>query len=367
MLILRYLLRETFKSQLAVFLILMAIFTILRFVRILGDATDGDIPASLVVGFLSLYTPILASLVLPLSAYLGILLAHGRLYVESEMAVMRACGISEWYVTRVMLLLSLLLMIVTAVITLYVSPLAAEREQQLREQARNEAGVSSMIPGRFQQTGNRNAVVFVHEIDSNNQLNRVFLSQQSDTDNDRKLQVVYAQTGSVEVSDDGTRHLILHQGTQFEGESGQLDFRKVRFGSYRIQIADEPPAEQALSVVAMPTLDLLKDGSLLAWAEFQWRLAIPLSIPFLVLIAVPLSTVDPRQGRFGKLFPAILLYLGYFLLLMASRRVLEDGKLPASLGLWWVHSLMLVIGSFLIMRERTLGNWLRAFWYRRRA
>ena len=64
MLIFRYLLKETLKSQIAIFLILMAIFITLRFVRVLGDASDGDIPASLVVGFLALYSPVLASLVL---------------------------------------------------------------------------------------------------------------------------------------------------------------------------------------------------------------------------------------------------------------------------------------------------------------
>ncbi|MAN43873.1 MAG: LPS export ABC transporter permease LptF, partial [Alteromonas sp.] len=92
MLIFRYLLKETLKSQLAIFFILMAIFVTLRFVRVLGDASDGDIPAGLVLGFLGLYAPILSSLVLPISAYLGIMLAHGRLYVDSEMTVMRACG-----------------------------------------------------------------------------------------------------------------------------------------------------------------------------------------------------------------------------------------------------------------------------------
>ena len=89
---------------------------------------------------------------LPISAYLGIMLAHGRLYVDSEMTVMRACGISEWYITRVMLFLSVLIMIVTGAITLYFAPMAAENEYQLREKARNEAGLSAIIPGRFQQT-----------------------------------------------------------------------------------------------------------------------------------------------------------------------------------------------------------------------
>ena len=115
----------------------------------------------------------------------------------------------------------------------------------------------------------------------------------------------------------------------------------------------------------LSTAELLQDNSIEAMAELQWRIAIPLSIPFLVLIAVPLSAVDPRQGRFGKMFPAILLYLGYFMLLLASRRVLEDGKIPVQLGLWWVHGIMLMIGITLLSRDRKFGTELRAKLWRK--
>ena len=113
----------------------MAIFITLKFARILGDASDGDVPADLVLGFITLYSPVLASLVLPISLFLGVMLAHGRMYVDSEMTVLKACGVSEWYVTRVTLLFAVIMAIVTAVVTLYLAPAAAEKEYQLQEQA----------------------------------------------------------------------------------------------------------------------------------------------------------------------------------------------------------------------------------------
>lgn len=363
MLIARYLIKETIKSQVAVFFILMAIFITLRFVRILGDASDGDIPAGFVAGFIALYAPILASLVLPISAFLGVMLAHGRFYVDSEMTVLRACGVSEWYVARIMLLLSTLVMVVAAVITFYLSPLAAESEYSLREKASSQAGLTALVPGRFQQTGNQQAVIFAHDVNtSNDSLQRVFLSQKQNEDG--KVRVVYAQSGEVELDADGTRHLILRNGNQYEGKEGRADFRVLTFDEYKIQISEESEAEERTRTSALPTLSLLEDDSQESFAELQWRLAIPLSIPLLMLVAVPLAAVNPRQGRFGKIFPAILLYLGYFLLLLASRRVLEDGKLPRELGLWWVHILMLVIGIGLLVRERKTGTWLRSLFYR---
>ncbi|MFA3791860.1 LPS export ABC transporter permease LptF [Aliiglaciecola sp. SL4] len=360
MLIFRYLLKETVKSQLAVFLVIMAIFLTRNFVRVLADASDGEIPASLVLGFLALSTPYLASLILPLSLFLGVMLAHGRMYVDSEMSVMRACGISEWYITRVMLVLSVFMLVVTATLTLWLAPLSVESEYQLQEKAGAESGLTALIAGRFQETANRKAVMFVHNIDSDNaSLNKVFLAQHDKTD-EQGVHIVYSQKGLVSLDAEGSQQLILQQGVQYEGKRGQLDYRVVEFDQYQIEISEREAEQKRRKMTAIPTLDLLDDDSIEAIAELQWRIAIPLSLPFLILIAVPLSSVDPRQGRFGKMFPALLLYLGYFMLLMAGRKVLEDGKIPPAFGLWWVHGVVLVIGVTLVVKGRPIGVRLRA-------
>lgn len=358
MLIFRYLLRETFKSQIAVFIILMAIFITLRFVRVLGDATEGSVPADLVLGFIMLYSPILASLVLPISLFLGVMLAHGRMYVDSEMTVFRACGISEWYVTRVTLFFSLLIGIFTATITLYLAPAAANMEYKLEEKATSSSGLSSVIPGRFQQTGNKEAVIFIHNIDNDTDtLQQVFLSQVKS--NEQDIHMIYADTGTVSTNELGEQQLTLFAGNQYEGNALTNQYQIVTFDEYKVTIDKNTNNEDRRKLSALSTMELWERNDIEAKAEFQWRLAIPLSLPFLVLIAVPLSAVDPRQGRFGKMFPALLLYLGYFLLLLASRRVMEDGKLPEFLGLWWVHCIMLIIGVGLIMRDRKTGAVLR--------
>jgi len=365
MLIFRYLLRETFKSQIAVFIILMAIFITLRFVRVLGDATDGSVPADLVLGFITLYSPILASFVLPISLFLGVMLAHGRMYVDSEMTVLKACGISEWYVTRVTLLFALLVGIVTAVVTMYIAPTAANMEYQLEEKASASSGLASVMPGRFQQTGDKQAVIFVHEVDTqSNTLQKVFLSQVKS--NQQDLHLIYAKTGSISNNELGEQQLTLFSGNQYEGNAVDNQYQIVNFDEYKVTIDKNTKVEDRRKVVALSTAELWQRDDIEAIAELQWRIAIPLSLPFLVLIAVPLSAVDPRQGRFGKMFPALLLYLGYFLLLLASRRVLEDGKLPVALGLWWVHFIMLLVGVGLIMRDRKTGAILRQLFLKKK-
>ena len=361
MLIFRYLVKETLKSQAAVFLLLMAIFVTQKFVKVLADASDGEIPAGLVLGFLALSTPVLASLILPLSLFLGIMLAHGRLYVDSEMSVMRACGISEWYITRVMLVLAFIMAIITAAFSLWLTPLSVESRYQLEEKVGAKSGLTSLIPGRFQQTANQQAVIFVHNVNAGQEpLQKVFLAQRDIESDVENVRIVYASSGGVNQEADGSEKLILKQGNQYEGKVGQQDYRVIEFDEYQIQIAEQKTEKKRRKLSAYKTVDLIHDPSIDAIAELHWRIAIPLSLPFLVLIAVPLSAANPRQGRFGKMFPALMLYLGYFLMLMAGRKALEAGTIPAQLGLWWVHAILLSIGWLLLVKGRSIGIKLRA-------
>lgn len=79
-----------------------------------------------------------------------------------------------------------------------------------------------------------------------------------------------------------------------------------------------------------------------------------------MLIAVPLSKVNPRQGKFGRLLPALALYLLYYILLIACRSAIEDGKIPQQLGMWWIHGLGLSFGIVLLVKHRTAGQKFKA-------
>ena len=95
----------------------MTIFVSQKFVVILGDASEGGLPAKLVLSMIALKLPQLASLILPLSIFLGIILAYSRIYADSEMTVFRACGVSEWYVVRVTLISSTVMAVLAGALT----------------------------------------------------------------------------------------------------------------------------------------------------------------------------------------------------------------------------------------------------------
>jgi lipopolysaccharide export system permease protein len=367
LIIFRYLIGEVFRAQLAVFVILTSIIISQRFVRILADASEGDVPGQLVMAIVALKLPQLAVIILPLSAFLGILVAYGRIYADSEMTVLHSTGVSEWYVTRLTLLLSLVMAILAAGVTLYLSPWATEREYQLLDKADSNVGLFSLVPGRFQHTANEKAVIFVQNISrSGNGLSGVFVAQTELHGSQSRHAIVYAETGAVnEDPTTGAQMLELQRGRRYAGDGRSPAYEVTEFGRYQIQLREQEVEQRRRKLSSLSTPLLLQENSAEASAEWHWRIAIPLSIPILSLIAVPLSRVNPRQGKFGRLLPALLLYLGYYSLLIIGRSALEDGKIPPQLGMWWLHGSALLLGAFLIMRNRSGAQRFRAWLARR--
>jgi lipopolysaccharide export system permease protein len=363
--IFRYLLKEVAKTQLAVFLVLMTIFISRKFIDVLGDASEGGIPGQLVMTFIGLNVPFLAGMLLPLSLFLGILLAYGRIYAESEMTVLHACGVSEWFVVRVTLILGLVTALITASFSLYFTPMAAAYETQLKEQLASDTGLSSIVAGRFQKTGNGKAVVFVHDKNREDEtLQKVFLAQLPEQAKQPQdvinSSIVYAQKGQVLEDETGSQQLILTDGTRYQADGKTGEFRQVEFGRYYIQIQDKKVEHKRQKINAMSTFDLMHQQEPAYKAEIHWRLAFPLAAIIMVLVAVPLSVVNPRQGKFAKLFPALMIFLAYFLLLTSMRSGLEKGAISTTVGLWPIHLAMLMLGASLLLKQRRSGLILRA-------
>jgi lipopolysaccharide export system permease protein len=359
--IFRYLLKEVAKTQLAVFLVIMTIFISNKFVRVLDDASEGGIPGHLVMTFIGLKIPDLAGMILPLSFFLGVLLAYGRIYAENEMTVLHACGVSEWYVVRVTLILGFVTAIITGIFTLYLSPMAAEYEHQVKDQIASDSGLSSLIAGRFQTTGNKKAVIFIHDKNRNdNTFEKVFVAQlpneSTPTASVIDSSLVYAVTGQVVEEETGSQRLILSAGTRYQNDIKNKEFRQVSFDKYYIQIQDQKVAHKRRKLSAIPTAELYQAQTPETSAESQWRIAFPLACIIMTLVAVPLSVVNPRQGKFGKMLPALLLFLSYFLLLTAIRSGIERGSVPQYIGLWPVHFTVLVLGLSLLVKGRKGGR-----------
>jgi len=157
---------------------------------------------------------------------------------------------------------------------------------------------------------------------------------------------------------------VLSDGTRYHSNAADGEFQSVAFDRYYIQIQDQEVEQKHRKLSALPTQALFSptEDKLVAeyGATIQWRIAFPLACIILTFIAVPLSVVNPRQGKFAKMLPALMLFLGYFLLLTAMRSGVERQALPVSIGLWPIHISALFLGVILLMKERSSGKKIKA-------
>lgn len=357
MIIFRYLLKEAFKAQLAVLAVLITIFLSQQFVTILADAAEGKFPGALVATLVALNMPELLAVILPLSLFLGIMTAHGRLYADSEMTVLHAVGVSEWYVTRVTLTLSLIMAVFAGIMSMGLAPLAKETEYRVLEKVEAEAGLATLVEGRFQKAANGKAVIYVED-HKKGRLNNVFVALLPDLEHsERETALVVASEGRIVERKNGAQRLRLSDGHRVSGVINEKSYNLAHFGQYEMEIKEQQAEHKRRKMTAYGMGQLLEDGSADAWAEIHWRLAIPIALPLLTLIAVPMSRVNVRQGKFAKMMPAILIFLGYFGLLIAGRKAIENEAIPALLGLSWIHLAALMVGWIMLAKGRP--TWLR--------
>ncbi len=345
MILSRYLRSEVVKTSLSILLVLILIFTLQRFVYYLRDAAAGQLATSLVGHLLLLQIPRIIGLLLPLALFLGTLIALSRMYLEQEITVMRACGIGQLDLVKFLTKPAFILSLTALFLSLWVTPWAVEQQYKLLDQQAAQADVALLQPGRFQQSADGKNILYIQEQNKKGLLSNIFLSQKS-LSNEGKVRVITATKGKVVRNQD--RFLLLESGQRFEGKPGDKNFSVVEFGEYLNRLTDSQVVEKKRSLDAINTHKLLAMDGGFAAAEFQWRVSMGLSALILVFIAIPLARVRPRQGKFAKLAPGLLLYVFYLMMMIVSKNWLENERLSSFIGIWWVHLMMILIALWLL-------------------
>ncbi len=345
MILTKYLIKETLKSQLAILFILLVIFLAQQLVRVLGSAVNGNVPVDVILPLLGLGMPTMAQLMLPLSLFLALLLTLGRLYSESEITVMQACGIGPNALVKVGLILSIVTAAIAAYNSLYLTPWALKKQVEVVENAKANPSASAITPGQFISSNNGNFVLFVDKV-KGDQLSDIYLFQTRQVGK-VKPSVIVAEQGNFSTAKDGSQTLALKNGERFEGSAVLPEFRVTHFQDYLAFLALNPAKAEEADLDMQDSNALLKNSSANAKAELQWRISLFLAVPLMMLIAIPLSKVNPRQGRFAKIIPALLLYLIYFLLQSSLKTAGINGKIESHYWMILVNMLFLLLGIIL--------------------
>lgn len=352
MILTKYLIKEIFKSQIAILFILLLIFFCQQLVRVLGSAASGNVPADLVFSLLGLGMPTMAQLMLPLSLFIAVLLTLGRLYAESEITVMRACGVGQRILVRVILILSLFTAGLAAYNSLWLSPWAIQQQAQIIEEAKANPRIAALSAGQFMSSNNGDFVLFIDNIE-NDKINDIYLFQMQERGK-TKPSVVVAESGEMIALPNGDQILRLDNSQRIEGSAVLPDFKITQFDQYQAYLGHQEVTAQDNDTDLLDLPTLLNDQSPTVRAELNWRISLIVAVPIMALLAIPMSKVNPRQGRFAKILPALLLYLIYFLLQSSLKSAGTAGKLEVGLLMPLVNIAFLLLAIILNAWDSTL-------------
>lgn len=354
----RYLIREMFTATLAVVVVLLVILLGNTSVRILGKIVEGAMPEEALLPMIAINMVHYLTILLPLSLYLGILLAMGRLYRDSEVTAFYACGIGTKRLYRPLLILASVMTFVSAILALYIAPKVSVAQQLIKHQIEHRSELAGITAGRFNLSKSGDGMMFVEKLmDDRSRMSNVFLSLRPHDPQTERLIESSQEVQNIFITEKQKSYMVYRKGYLYALPKESLAVRITEFEEHGIEIQEKNEEAAHLKISAIPTLALWQLADPASNAEMQWRLALPLACFLLALLALPLSYTTPRKGRYAKLLAGILVYLIYTNLLGIGRAMIEKEQLPSVLGINMAHFILLLLIGILLWKQSGFIKW----------
>jgi len=359
----RYLAKEIYTSLLAVTFIMVCVFLTNQTIRWLSEAAVGNLPSNVLLKLIALQLPYLLGLLLPLGLYLGVLITYSRLYAENEMTILFSAGYSRLRLLSSTLLISILIAIVVAFLMFVINPMIEAKKSHLLEESSPKSFIGSLVPGSFQEIPGQDGVVYLEGLSEDKSVARdIFIARRVKQAEEGTFRwvVMSAKEGEQE-QHNGDDFVVAKEGYRYQGKPGENNFEVVAFKNYGVKIDYQPIQTKSEKEEALSTMYLLKHfhGSAVYLSELEWRMALPISVFVLAMLAVGLSKVKPRQSRFHQLIPAIIFYIIYANFSFIAKDWVAERKVPHWLGMWWVQYVFVAIaGLILLYQAGIFEKWL---------
>lgn len=349
-------------------LVLLIIFITNQFVHYVNVAATGQITMWAVMQLMSLQVPLLLGYLLPLGLYLSILLVLGRWYIDSEMTVLSACGMSWGRIFAMVMAFAVVVMIFVAMLMLWLEPIVQGYRTEVLENSIEQATMNKLIPSQFRDLP-QGGVFYAGNIKrAEREMDQVFFAMRSGGGNVTGKGpwdvTISDRAYEVEYPDNPGRFLVFQNGYRYIGAPGEKNFRLIKFKKYGVRLVSKHfTLSDWPNNASTPLLWKVRHQDLAAAAMLQWRLAMPISVILFALLAIPLSRVKPRQGKFAQFLPAILIYIAYADLMFLGRAWIQKGVISQGLGLWWIHGTTLLLACLIILHKLGWKNlWRKSPW-----
>lgn len=262
---------------------------------------------------------------------------------------------------RPVIAFALPVILVIGVLSLFVTPWATQKASEFRDMLKSRDELATITPGVFKESRSAERVFFIESFDElGNLVKNIFVQSVQH----QKLGIIVASQGYRETAQNNDSFLVMQDGRRYEGLPNSAEFTITEFERYAIRIEPAEVEKSIPKTTEKSSIALLQQRSQDSNAELQWRLAMPISAFVLVLLAIPLSFVDPRSGRSANLMLALLTYVIYNNMLSIFQAWVSQGKLSLLIGLWPVHLLFLLLTVYMFYRRLFQLPLIPKFWGR---
>lgn len=342
MILRRYMTQQVAANTAIVLLFLMALMLGGRLIRYFGIAAEGRLDVGLLFAIIGYNIPTFLELILPLSFFIALMLVLGRMYVDQEMSVLFASGISRGRLTRLMIPLITGLFVFQMGISLLAKPWGLSNSEQIWQTQSLGSLLDLVRPKTFISSGNYH--LYVDEFDKEKrELKNLYVVQQQ-TDKSGKIaknDVIITATRAYQVPSkdtDSSMQLDLFQGRRYELGTNQANYNQASFEKYRITL--EKPASEKITETNVETQTTAK---LLAntqkpevKAELGYRFTMPWLIIIAAMLATPLAQVRPRQGRWLRLLPSVLIFASCAISIISLRTAIAKESISEYAYIWLI-------------------------------
>lgn len=347
MILRRYMSQQVTSTTMIVLFFLMALMLGGRLIRYFGIAAEGRLDVGFLFAIIGYNLPVFLELILPLSFFVAMMLVFGRMYVDNEMSVINGSGISRGQLARMMMPLIIGLFLFEAGLSLWAKPWGVSQAEKIWQRQALTSALDLIKPQTFINSQNYHLYVGAFDKDKR-ELQDVYViqrktNQQGKVNSDTDVIIMAKRAVQVPTrEDDPMTQLDLFQGKRYEIGTNSQVYNQVGFESYRISIAKPPTdAINEDNIETQPTHKLITSLNKPAvQAELGYRISLPWLIIIASMLAVPLAQVQPRQGRWLRLLPAILIFVSCAIAMISLKTAITKQKVTVYAYSWLILGFM---------------------------
>jgi len=337
MILANYLVRNIFSYTVTVSLVFLFVIVSSRSIQYLEQAASGEIDVSMAMWLVIYRLPEFIQLILPFGFFMSIILFFGKLYSDNEMVIINQSGFGHKELSKLLLGVAFLVSAVVAMLSFWITPSLSLKADEYKLERTFYEEFNSIEPKKFYFF--KKGGVFFAEEKKEGVFYDVFLHSSD--------QLLFSETlllAKTSFLEKKGNVLNFVQGSAYSRSSKdsqiKLLFDKFIMNDFDDK-KDDPIDNSVINKLGMSDLS----------QDLKWKISLPLFTLITSFMALSLSRVGPRQGRYQKVLPSLAIFIIYLSFLVLGKTWFENNEIQDYLGLFSIHLVFFLLGFYLSKRE----------------